>query len=74
MLVMSENGSEVAQLLKQMTAEYEAGKRGLEGLSEGTARHRFITQRVENMQRCHAGLIALVGQEQAGEIIAEVGL
>lgn len=69
-----ENKSEVAQLLKQMTAEYEAGKRGLEGLAQGTAKHDFIAQRVENMQRCHAGLIALVGNAQAYALLAEAGL
>jgi len=66
--------SEVAQIKEQMVAEYEAGKRGLEGLSQGTARHQFITQKTENMSRCHTRLIALVGQEQASKIIAEVGL
>jgi hypothetical protein len=72
MLIMSQ--SEVAQLKKQMVAEYEAGKRGLKGLSQGTARHQFITQKMENMQYCHRRLIALVGQEQASHIMAEVGL
>jgi hypothetical protein len=65
--------SEVARIREQMVAEYEAGKRGLEGLAV-TARHQFITQKVENMSHCHTRLIALVGQEQAGKIIAEVGL
>jgi hypothetical protein len=66
--------SEVAQIKEQMVAEYEAGKRGLEGLAQGTPQHEFIQQKMENMQRCHAGLIALVGQEQASKIIAEIGL
>jgi hypothetical protein len=70
---MSQNQSEVAQLKAQMVAEYEAGKRGLEGLAV-TARHEFIRQKTENMTYCHRRLIALVGQEQAGKIIAEVGL
>jgi uncharacterized Ntn-hydrolase superfamily protein len=72
MLIMSQ--SEVAQIKEQMVAEYEAGKRGLEGLAQGTARHQFITQKVENMTYCHRRLIALVGQEQASQIITEVGL
>jgi hypothetical protein len=57
-----------------MVAEYEAGKRGLEGLAQGTARHQFITQKTENMSHCHRRLIALVGQEQAGHILVEIGL
>jgi hypothetical protein len=71
---MSQNKSEVARIKEQMVAEYEAGKRGLEGLAQGTAQHQFIERRMETMHHCHAQLIALVGHEQASQIIAEVGL
>lgn len=71
---MSQNMSEIARIKQQIVEEYEAGKRGLEGLAEGSARHQFITQQTENMSRCHTRLIALVGQEQAGKILAEAGL
>ena len=66
--------SEVAQIKEQIVAEYEAGKRGLEGLAQGTPQHEFIQRKMENMQHHHARLIALVGQEQAGQILTEVGL
>jgi hypothetical protein len=66
--------SEIARIKAQIVAEYEAGKRGLEGLSQGTASHQFITQRVENMSHMTMQLVALVGDEQAGKIIAEIGL
>jgi hypothetical protein len=71
---MPQHMSEVARIKAQIVAEYEAGKRGLEGLAEGTARHRFITQKTENMSRCHTRLVALVGEAHAGQILAEVGL
>jgi hypothetical protein len=71
---MLENQSEVAQLKQRLVAEYEAGKRGLEGLALGAARHDFITKRVENMSRCQMQLVKLVGNEQASKILTEVGL
>jgi hypothetical protein len=70
---MSQNQSEVAHLKQRIVEEYEAGKRGLEGLAVN-ARHEFITARMENMSRCQKQLITLVGNEQASKIIAEVGL
>ena len=66
--------SEIVQLKRRIAAEYEAGKRGLEGLAQGTSQHAFITQRVENMSRCYTQIVALVGQEQASQILTEVGL
>lgn len=72
--VMSEHMSEVTQLTQRFTEEYEAGKRGLENLSEGAARYDFIRQTMERMSHCHTQLIALVGKAQAGQILAEIGL
>jgi hypothetical protein len=53
--------SEVARLLTQITAEYEAAQRGLEGLALGNARHDFITRRMERMGTLHRDLHDLVG-------------
>ncbi|MDQ2714892.1 MAG: hypothetical protein M3Z08_08300 [Chloroflexota bacterium] len=44
--------STVAQIRKQIEAEYIAAQRGLEGLAT-VARHQFITARMENMNRYH---------------------
>lgn len=71
---MSEHRSEVAHLLQQMKDEYEAGQRGLIGLAAGTAQHQFIMQRIEQMTHCQLQLIALVGNEQASSMLAEVRL
>lgn len=55
--------SEVARLLAQMSAEYEAAQWGLTGLASGTARHAFITARMEQMSRLHTQLRAVVGDD-----------
>lgn len=61
MLGAHEQRSEVARLLSQISAEYEAAQRGLSGLAYGTARHEFITARMENMGQLHTELHSLVG-------------
>ncbi len=58
---VSEHGSEVAQLLSQISEEYEAAKRGLGGLACGTSKHEFITARMEHMGRLHNQLQTIVG-------------
>ena len=64
--------SEVASLLAQISAEYQAAQRGLSGLSSGGARHDFISARTEKIGKCHEELVELVGPEQAISIIANV--
>jgi hypothetical protein len=71
-MVMSQ--SEVARIKQQIVAEYEAGQRALSGLAQGTARHEFIQRKTANMWHCQQRLIALVGPEQACQILTEVGL
>lgn len=66
-----EQRSEVARLLAQIRAEYQAAERGLSGLSSGAARHDFISARTENIGKCHEELTELVGSEQAISIIAQ---
>ncbi len=62
--------SEVALLLSQISAEYEAAERGLTGLSLGTARHDFITARIEQMGKLHTELRELVGDD-AMKLVAQ---
>jgi hypothetical protein len=61
MLGANEQRSEVARLLTQISAEYEAAQRGLSGLSYGSSQHEFITARMENMGQLHNQLQSLVG-------------
>lgn len=58
---MNEQHSEVARLLSQISAEYEAAQRGLTGIAYGTSQHDFITARMENMGQLHSQLQTLVG-------------
>ncbi len=66
-----EQRSEVARLLTQIGLEYEAARQGLSGLAAGTSQHTFITQKMENMGRCHQELQHLVGEVPAIAMIAE---
>ena len=62
--------SEVTHILKQIEQEYQASKRGLEGLASGTTRHDFISKKAENIGKHHDHLTELVGPEQAIALIA----
>ena len=61
MLKAHEHGSEVARLLSQISAEYEAAQQGLKGLSYGMSQHEFITAKMENMGQLHSQLQSIVG-------------
>ena len=61
MFETQEQHSEVARLLSQISAEYEAAQRGLSGLAYGTSQHAFITARMENMGQLHSQLQSIVG-------------
>jgi hypothetical protein len=60
--------SEVARIRQQIADEYLAGQQALLGLALGTSQHQFITQRIENMERCRDQLVTLVGADEASKI------
>ena len=66
----SEQRSEVARLLSQISAEYEAARRGLTGLAYGVSQHEFITARMEHMGQLHTQLQSIVG-DKAIALIAD---
>lgn len=66
---MSGNQSEVTRLLDQIREEYEAAMRGLSGTAQGTARHSFITARMENMGKLQEQLDHLVGDNAIAMVI-----
>jgi hypothetical protein len=70
--LMKEQKSEVAQLLQQINLEYEAATRGLTGLSAGSAKHSFITARLEQIGVYHEQLASLVGEVQATQLVIEL--
>lgn len=63
--------SEVARLLTQIDAEYEAASRGLQGLCYGMSQHAYITARMENMSRLHQELGGIIGDNAAMELITD---
>ena len=69
---MNEQKSEVAQLLQRISLEYEAATRGLTGLSAGSAKHSFITARLEQIGAYHEQLASLVGEVQATRLVIEL--
>ena len=67
-----EQRSEVVQLLAQIIEEYKAAQNGLTGLASGTARHDFITARMEMMSQLHSQLQTIVGDAAIAMIAAEL--
>ncbi len=68
---MEENKSEVARLLQHIDETYQAAKNGLTGLASGTAKHEFITTKMERLGDLHENLVTLVGPDRAISILAE---
>ena len=69
MLRAEEHGSEVARLLTQISAEYEAAQRALNGFAYGTAKHDFINARMENLGQLHSQLQTIVGDVAISMIV-----
>ena len=66
-----ENPSEIARLRQRIAEEYEAAMRGLTGFAYGSAKHQFITKRMEQIGACHETLQHLVGEQEATRMMAE---
>ncbi len=66
-----ENHSEIARLRQRIAEENEAALRGLTGLASGSAKHQFITKRLEQIGTYHATLQHLVGEQEASRLMAE---
>ena len=64
---VSESKSEVASLMQRIDLEREAAQHGLTGLAYGTARHDFITAR---MERGAERLLLLIQEGKLAEAIA----
>ena len=66
-----ESHSEIARLRQRIAEEYEAATRGLSGFASGSAKHQFITKRMERIGSYHETLQHLVGEREATRIVAE---
>jgi len=67
----TESKNEVVRIRRQIELEYEAAQRGLYGLALGTARHEFITAKMEQIGAHHEALKKLVGEQQAAKLLVE---
>ncbi|MEO6891321.1 MAG: hypothetical protein ABI324_20235 [Ktedonobacteraceae bacterium] len=64
-----ENQSEVVRLLESIRLSYESASLALHGPAM-VGKHEFISRRMENMQESHVQLQALVGPDEAIQLIA----
>jgi hypothetical protein len=62
--------SEVARLMQRIQQEYEAAQRALNDTAYGTARHDFISRRLENVGSCQQALQAMVGEQEGARLTA----
>jgi hypothetical protein len=69
---MQQHQSEVAHLLAQICAEYEAAERALYGLAGGVSQHSFITTKMERMGELHQKLHGLIGDDAINMINEEL--
>lgn len=66
------NRSEVAQLRQQIALELDAMRRGLLGISTGSARHAFIHARMERVGVCQDTLANVIGEQAATQVVCAV--
>jgi hypothetical protein len=64
--------SEVARLRARITLEHEAACYALTSTALGTAKHWFITRRMERIGACQEQLASLVGEQASMAIVIEV--
>ncbi len=64
--------SEVTQLRQKIAEEYEAMKRGLSGLAQGTSRHAFIDARMKRVDDYHNQLTRHIGEHAATQAITDL--
>ena len=67
-----ESTSEIARLREQMAREHEAACWALSGLAVGTAKHWFITRRMERIGAHQQRLSALVGEQESIAFVTQL--
>lgn len=65
--------SEVARLMQQIEAEHSSALHGLQGLAQGTARHKVITAKQENIAANFTQLSSLIGEEATEQFYMNLG-
>lgn len=69
MQIVDHNQSEIARLRQQIESQLVAMRRGLSGLSSGTARHAFITARMESIGTYQDDLASQLGENAANMLV-----
>lgn len=64
-----ENRSEIARLRQQIEVQLVSMRRGLSGLSAGSARHAFINARMERIGAYQDGLANQLGENAANMLV-----
>ena len=67
-----QGNSMVAVMLAEINAQYQAAYAAIHGLASGTARHDFITAKLERAQQVGEQLIEQIGPEAALPLIVNV--
>jgi hypothetical protein len=62
--------SELQHLLNLIDLEFKAAQQGFYGFAE-TAKHQFITARMENMQRFQERIARMIGEDEAIRLVNE---
>ena len=67
-----ENTSDVARLFQRIDEANEAAHHALYGLAAGSARHDFISAKLEYIGQCHEQLAELVGKDEATALVCRI--
>lgn len=65
-------GSEIARLRQRIELELDAMRRGVGGLSQGTARHAFIHARMERVGAYQDVLAREIGEIAASQAVCKL--
>jgi hypothetical protein len=65
--------SEYALLMERIDQEVESGKRAIYGIAQGTARHKVINHRMDEIGKYSEKLQALIGDKAYPVILEKIG-
>jgi len=68
---MTGNQSEVARLRTQIEQEYEAARQAMTGFAQ-SAKHTFITARLERIGGYQEQLAALIGEAESMKLVCDI--
>jgi hypothetical protein len=72
METQNDHRSEVARLREQIAQEHQAAEWAVTGLASGTAKHLFITRRMERIGDHQQRLASLIGEQASMQIVCSI--